>query len=107
MKSVIDEIGLDASDNSMLDYIDKLLNKESFDRSGLIYGFGHAVYTLSDPRCEILKTEVSSLAKEKDRLKEYNFYKRFEKNVKEYFVKHKNPQICTNVGYYSVLYTTC
>ena len=82
MKSVIDEIGLDASDNSMLDYINKLLNKESFDRSGLICSFGHAVYTLSDPRCEILKTEVSSLSKEKDRLDEYNFYKRIEKNVK-------------------------
>ena len=85
----------------MLDYIDKLLNKEFFDMSGLIYGFGHAVYTLSDPRCEILKTEVSSLAKEKDRLEEYDFYKRFEKNVKEYFVKYKNRQICANVDYYS------
>lgn len=101
MKSIISEIGLNASDDIMLDYIDKLLNKEFFDMSGLIYGFEHAVYTLSDPRCEILKTEVSSLAKEKDRLEEYDFYKRFEKNVKEYFVKYKNRQICANVDYYS------
>lgn len=101
MKSIISEIGLNASDDIMLDYIYRLLNKEFFDMSGLIYGFGHAVYTLSDPRCEILKTEVSSLAKEKDRLEEYDFYKRFEKNVKEYFVKYKNRQICANVDYYS------
>ena len=43
----------------------KILNKEAFDRSGLIYGFGHAVYSTSDPRVEIFKEQVEKLAEEK------------------------------------------
>ena len=48
------------------DYLRKILNKEAFDKTGLIYGMGHAVYTESDPRCEILKECARNLAKEKD-----------------------------------------
>ena len=46
-------------------YLTKIINKEAFDRSGLIYGMGHAVYTLSDPRAVILKEYARSLSEEK------------------------------------------
>ncbi len=56
-------------------YLAKILNKEAFDRSGLIYGMGHAVYSLSDPRAEIFKETVKMLSDEKGMQKEYELYK--------------------------------
>ncbi len=55
-------------------YLEKLLDKQGFDKSGLIYGMGHAVYSLSDPRTEIFKRFVKSLSASKGREKEYNLY---------------------------------
>ncbi len=55
-------------------YLLKLLNKEAFDHSGLIYGMGHAVYSLSDPRSEILKRHVGLLSREKNRTDEFELY---------------------------------
>lgn len=55
-------------------HLQKLLNKEAFDRTGLIYGMGHAVYSISDPREEILKTFVKDLARAKGRLDDLNLY---------------------------------
>jgi len=59
-------------------YLEKLLNKEAFDRSGLIYGMGHAVYSLSDPRALIFHQFVEPLAKEKERYDEYKLYTKVE-----------------------------
>jgi len=59
-------------------YLEKLLNKEGFDRSGLIYGMGHAVYSLSDPRALIFHQFVEPLAKEKERYDEYKLYTKVE-----------------------------
>lgn len=55
-------------------YLEKILNKEAFDKTGLIYGMGHAVYSISDPRAEIFKKYVSMLSKEKGREDEFNLY---------------------------------
>ncbi|MDR0320872.1 MAG: citrate/2-methylcitrate synthase [Treponema sp.] len=59
-------------------YLEKLLNKEAFDRSGLIYGMGHAVYSLSDPRALIFRQFVEQLANEKGRNDEYVLYSKVE-----------------------------
>ena len=85
------------------EYLIKILNKEAFDRSGLIYGMGHAVYTLSDPRCVMLKEKAEQLAKEKGMEEEYNFYKLIEKLAPEAFykVKNTNKEMCANVDFYS------
>ena len=61
-------------DDEVKDYLNKLLNKEAFDKAGLIYGMGHAVYSLSDPRAKILKSFVESLSEEKGMHKEFALY---------------------------------
>lgn len=84
-------------------YLEKILNKEAFDKSGLIYGMGHAVYTLSDPREVILKKYACKLAEEKGLSEEFNFYDRVEHLASELIMKrrktHKN--VCANVDFYS------
>lgn len=55
-------------------YLRKLLHKEAFDKRGLIYGMGHAVYSISDPRARIFKQFVKQLADEKGRQKDYRLY---------------------------------
>ena len=55
-------------------YLERLLDKEAFDRAGLIYGMGHAVYSISDPRAEIFKTYAERLSEEKGRHREYAYY---------------------------------
>ncbi|GHU66940.1 citrate synthase [Spirochaetia bacterium] len=61
-------------DDEIALYIERILNKEGFDKSGLVYGIGHAVYSLSDPRALIFEGFVERLAKEKNRTEEYNLY---------------------------------
>ncbi|MGN0768508.1 MAG: citrate synthase, partial [Christensenellales bacterium] len=69
----------DTKDEKQLeDYVDKLLNKEAFDRSGLVYGLGHAVYSLSDPRAETFKYYVRKLAEQKGMEDEYRLYAKVE-----------------------------
>ena len=92
-------------DNEKLvsDYLVKILKKEAYDRTGLIYGIGHAVYTISDPRTDILKEYAFKLAKEKKRLKEYQLYILIEKLAPELFqeIKKTDKKICANVDFYS------
>ena len=85
------------------DYLCKILDREAFDHSGLIYGMGHAVYSLSDPRSEIFKTHVASLAKEKGREDELALYKTVEKLAKEViFEKRKIYKgVSANIDFYS------
>jgi citrate synthase len=68
------ELDGDASDEKIADYLTRLLDKQAFDRAGLIYGMGHAVYSLSDPRADILKSFVCKLAEEKGRMDEFKLY---------------------------------
>ncbi|EGN56824.1 citrate synthase [Hallella multisaccharivorax DSM 17128] len=84
-------------------YLNRMLHKETYDKSGLIYGIGHAVYTMSDPRAVELKRLAGELAKEKGRLKEYEFLKLIEEEgVKcvTAFRKSDKP-ICANLDFYS------
>jgi len=66
------------NDDEITAHLEKLLNKQAFDRAGLIYGMGHAVYSLSDPRANIFKRFVEQLAGEKGRQQEYQLYSKVE-----------------------------
>ncbi|MDE6474893.1 MAG: citrate/2-methylcitrate synthase [Clostridia bacterium] len=65
-------------DEEIENYLNKILNKESFDKSGLIYGIGHAVYSLSDPRALLLKKSTKSLSEEKGLMRDFNLYSKVE-----------------------------
>lgn len=103
MDNVIEEIGLDASKDEIADIIELILDKKFHDRSGLVYGMGHAIYTLSDPRSEIMKEECYKLAVEKKRMAEYEFYCLFEKTAVEILERRKGIHICSNFDFYSGL----
>ncbi|MDI9242300.1 citrate/2-methylcitrate synthase [Fusibacillus kribbianus] len=84
-------------------YLEKLINREAFDKSGLIYGIGHAVYTKSDPRCVILKQYAEALSKEKDRSDEFLLYTTVERLACQLLAEKKNlhKDVCANVDFYS------
>lgn len=84
-------------------YLAKIMRKEAFDRTGLIYGVGHAVYTKSDPRTILLKQKAEALAKEKGLEKEYRLYTLIERLSPEVFLREKKNDkvICANVDFYS------
>lgn len=102
MNAVIKEIGEDASDKEILKIVNKILEKKFFDKSGLIYGIGHAVYTKSDPRCILLKEKARGLAIEKHS-KRFDFYERFEKIACARLQELKGFFYCGNVDFYSGL----
>lgn len=85
------------------DYLVKILKKETYDKTGLIYGVGHAVYTLSDPRTNILKKYAGELAKEKGMEKEFALYDLIERLSPDLFqdIKKSDKRICVNVDFYS------
>lgn len=103
MEKVINDIGLEASDRQIRHIISRILDKDYNDNSGLIYGIGHAVYTLSDPRSEILAEKCEELAIEKGRLDEYKFYVRFASIAIEEIFARKGIRVSTNVDFYSGL----
>ncbi|MDR3539531.1 MAG: citrate/2-methylcitrate synthase [Desulfosporosinus sp.] len=84
-------------------FLAKILKKEAFDRSGLIYGIGHAVYSVSDPRAVIFKEYVAQLAKEKGLEKEYNLYAKVEELAPEMIGKSNKMYkiVSANVDFYS------
>jgi len=85
-------------------YLMKILRKEAYDRSGKIYGIGHAVYTLSDPRAELLKTKAIELAKEKGLEKELQLYLNIEEIAPKALAEYKNGNVkavCANVDFFS------
>lgn len=84
-------------------YLESLLNKEGFDRSGLIYGMGHAVYTNSDPRARILKRYAEKLAEEKGKQKEFQLYAKVEEIAARLLAERRNSgkTISANVDFYS------
>ena len=84
-------------------YLRKLLHKEAFDRKGLIYGMGHAVYSISDPRATIFKAFVEKLAKEKHREKDYGLYSMVERLAPTIIgeERHIYKGVAANVDFYS------
>ncbi|MBQ6676360.1 MAG: citrate/2-methylcitrate synthase [Ruminococcus sp.] len=92
-------------EGEVADCLRKILRKELHDGSGLIYGMGHAVYTLSDPRAVILKADAEKLAKGTEFEKEFNLLKLIEELSPELFaeVKGSSKVMCANVDMYSGL----
>lgn len=90
-------------EDAIRDYLKKLLHKEAFDRSGLIYGMGHAVYSVSDPRAAILKSAVKSLSEEKHMEKEYSLYSKIERLAPEVIAKERRiyKGVSANIDFYS------
>lgn len=88
---------------ALTEYLSKILNGEAFDGAGLIYGMGHAVYSVSDPRAEVLKKFVEELAEEKGRKKEFKLYSDVEKISQELISKKRNTikGVSANVDFYS------
>lgn len=92
-----------ADEEEVLNYLEKILKKEAGDKSGLIYGIGHAIYTLSDPRAVILKECAKKLAEETGRMDEFNLYNLIEEKAPEAFfnVKGITAPMPANVDFYS------
>ena len=84
-------------------YFKRMLNKEAYDKSGLIYGIGHAIYTISDPRAQLLKELARNLAKEKGREEEFSFLELLEERAIQSFYDFKGmkKRVCSNVDFYS------
>ena len=84
-------------------YLSKILDKQAFDRTGLIYGLGHAVYQVSDPRAEIFKNSVEKLSREKGKEDEFALYKSVEEIGAELLTERRKTDkgVCANVDFYS------
>lgn len=91
------------SEKNVTDYVRKILDKRAFDRTGLVYGIGHAVYTVSDPRAEVLKLYARKLAVEKGREEEFELYENVAKAASELICEQKNldKPVSPNVDFYS------
>ncbi len=90
-------------EDEVREYLKKLLHKEAFDRSGLIYGMGHAVYSISDPREKIFRSFVERLADEKGYSSEFNLYALIERMGPEVIAEERQMYkgVCCNVDFYS------
>ena len=85
-------------------YLSRILDREAFDGSGLIYGLGHAVYTRTDPRCEVFRSYVRNLAAEKDRELDLALYENVEREGKRLLMERRGRSaISTNIDFYSGL----
>ena len=100
-----------SDEEEVKEYLLKVLNKRANDFSGKIYGIGHAVYTISDPRAAILKAKARELAKEKGRLEEFELYSLVERITPEVFRIFKGEKstkvVCINVDFYSGFVYSC
>lgn len=90
-------------DKEIEQYLSDLLNKKAFDKSGLIYGMGHAVYSLSDPRANVFKAFVERLSKEKGREDEFNLYSKVAKLAPQVIASERKiyKGVSANVDFYS------
>lgn len=108
MDDIMSHLSEEPDEAEIKEYLRKILHKEAFDRSGLIYGMGHAVYSISDPRAEVLKVYVEKLAKEKHLEKEFAIYSKIEKLAPIVIGEERNiyKGVSANVDFYSgLLYT--
>lgn len=100
-----EEVKNPTDEGQVADYLVKLINKEAGDHSGLVYGLGHAVYTISDPRAIILKQAAADFVQEKGYADEFRMLELIETLTPEIFYKTKGDKkkICANVDLYSGL----
>ncbi|MCI8725079.1 MAG: citrate synthase [Hungatella sp.] len=102
MDAVLREAGgYEADDSRIRQAVEKLFEGELYDRSGLVYGFGHAVYTISDPRADMLRDCCIAVAKEKNLMTELEFRMRFETIARQVMEEKKGKPLPANVDYYS------
>ena len=90
---------------SVAKYLERIADRKAGDRTGLIYGLGHAVYTISDPRAQMLKAKAEHLAKEKGRMDEMRLFECVEERGPA-IIKARHPRaddVCANVDLYSGL----
>lgn len=100
--AVLEETGgYGASDEKIRRTVEKIMDGKLYDRTGLVYGFGHAVYTISDPRADILRAYCQAVAKEKKMMDELDFHLRFERIAQEVMAERKGKALPTNVDFYS------
>ena len=100
--AVLEETGgYGASDEKIRRTVEKIMDGRLYDGSGLVYGFGHAVYTISDPRADILRAYCQAVAKEKNMMEELDFHMRFERIAQEVMAERKGKALPTNVDFYS------
>lgn len=90
-------------ETAVKEYLHKLLNKQAFDNAGLIYGMGHAVYSISDPRANIFRAFVQSLSEEKDKVKEFQLYSLVERLAPQVIGEERKiyKGVSANVDFYS------
>ena len=90
-------------EDEVRDYLTRILNKDAFDKAGLIYGMGHAIYSKSDPRANIFKGFVKSLSVEKHKDKEFGLYSIVERLAPEIISSRREmyKQVSANVDFYS------
>lgn len=90
-------------ETEVAEYLKKILHKEAFDRSGLIYGVGHAVYSISDPRATIFRAFVKSLSEEKGLTKEYKLYSLVETLAPQIISEERKiyKGVSANIDFYS------
>ena len=104
---MMDDLRANVSDTKdeekIRNYLDQLVDKQAFDKKGLIYGMGHAVYSLSDPRAVVFKSFVESLAKEKGRMDDYHLYTTIERLAPEVIAEKR--KIYKGVSANAVSYT--
>ena len=101
MESLFENVQNWDNDEEIMDYLAKILDKKAYDNSGLIYGMGHAVYTISDPRAELLREKAKELAEEKGAMKEFKVYEAVERLAPIVINRKTNKVICANVDLYS------
>ncbi len=92
-----------SDENEVKEYLHKLLNKQAFDKAGLIYGMGHAVYSISDPRANIFKEFVKSLSEEKGRQEEFKLYSMVEELAPQVIAQERRiyKGVSANIDFYS------
>ena len=105
MQDIMENVKDWENEDEIESYLEKIVRGEVNDKSGLIYGMGHAIYTRSDPRAVILKEQAKKLCKEKNFEEKFALYERIEKLAPEAFLRAKgsNKVICANVDFYSGL----
>ena len=89
-----------SNEDEVTAYLQKIIDKQAFDNSGLIYGIGHAVYSISDPRAKIIKSFTKPLAEEKGRMDEYYLYEMVER-IAPTLLSKRNRAASANVDFYS------
>ncbi|MDF1567830.1 MAG: citrate/2-methylcitrate synthase [Spirochaetaceae bacterium] len=109
MRDIMDHVKDWTDEEEVTAYVTKILRNETFDGKGLIYGMGHAVYTMSDPRAELLKIKAAELAESTGKDKEFGLYEIVEKVTPIVFaeVTGKQKDLCANVDFYSGFVYRC